>query len=252
MREWSVTDEFAHQAEAFDRAPVMSATETLAALLDLVPAGGGRWVEVACGTGIVSRELARRVEQVLGIDLTPAMLELARRGAVEAGLANVDFTIGDATALDLEDASFDGAITRFSLHHIPAPGRVLEELARVVRPGGTIVVGDHLGDEDSDGAAWHEEIERLRDPTHWACLTMGRLRAAGEAAGLALELERVTDLDLDFEEWLARGSGGPDSAPLIERLLSERPEASWSMQVGGAPGARRLRYRYGRLRWRRP
>ena len=56
-------------------------------------------------------------------------------------------------------------------------------MARVVRPGGWVVVGDHLTDEDADAAAWHQEIERLRDPTHWASQTPARLRAMGEAAG---------------------------------------------------------------------
>jgi len=93
----------------------------------------------------------------------------------------------------------------------------------VVRPGGHVVLADHLTDADGDAAAWHEEIERLRDPSHWASLTRERLLAAGDAAGLVLDEEQVVPLDLDFGEWLGRGSGGPGAAALIERLLGEAP-----------------------------
>ncbi|MGA8746807.1 MAG: class I SAM-dependent methyltransferase, partial [Solirubrobacterales bacterium] len=143
--EESIRDEFTHQSDSFAQSPVMSAAETLGALVELVPAKGGtRWLECACGPGLISRALAERVGSVHGVDLTPAMVELAGREARAEGLENVSFSVGDATALAFEDGSFDGALTRFSIHHIPAPGRVLAEMARVVRPGGWILVADHV------------------------------------------------------------------------------------------------------------
>src|SRR5436853_1315348 len=180
--------EFTHQSESFNVAPVMRSADTLGRLLDLIPAGpGARWLDAACGPGLVARGLAARVGEVHGVDMTPAMVEVARREAAAEGIGNVVFSVGDATALELADASFDGAVTRFSLHHIPLPGRVVAELARVVRPGGAVVVADHITSADAGEAAWHQEIERLRDPSHWACLTPARLRALGERAGLVLE-----------------------------------------------------------------
>jgi ubiquinone/menaquinone biosynthesis C-methylase UbiE len=133
------------------------------------------------------------------------MLEKAAAGARAAGLENLSFAGGDATALEERDGTYDGAITRFSFHHIPFPQRVMDEMARVVRPGGWVVAGDHLTDGDAEAAAWHQEIERLRDPTHWASQTGERLLAMGEAAGLELDLERVVPIELDYEEWLGRG-----------------------------------------------
>lgn len=65
------------------------------------------------------------------------MIEKAREEAALEGIGNAEFSVGDATALEFEDASFDGAVTRFSLHHIPVPGRVVAEMARVVGPGGS-------------------------------------------------------------------------------------------------------------------
>jgi SAM-dependent methyltransferase len=177
--------------------------------------------------------MAPRVGSVLGLDLTPAMVEKARAEAAAAGVENVSFGLGDATALDVPDDTFDGAITRFSLHHIPAPVRVLEEMRRVVRPGGWVVVSDFVTDDDGEAAAWQEQIERLRDPSHWALLTPSRIAAVGERVGLVPDLQREVPFAIDFDEWLGRGSGGPANAELIERLLGEAPVAARSYVVGG-------------------
>jgi SAM-dependent methyltransferase len=253
MYEESIRDEFTHQADSYVRSPVPNMAATLDTVVELVPPDAeARWLEAACGPAIVGRAVAVRVGAVHGVDLTPAMIEKAGAEAAAAGLENIEFSLGDVTALEFPDASFDGAVTRFSLHHIPAPQRMLEEMARVVRPGGWIVIADHLTDADGDAAAWHEEIERLRDPSHWACLTRERLLALGEGAGLELDEEQVVPLDLDFGEWLGRGSGGEDAAGLIERLLSEAPVSAESFRVTGEGGERRLALRNSVTRWRRP
>jgi SAM-dependent methyltransferase len=252
MYEESIRDEFTHQTDTFAKAPAMSAAETLGALVELVPADPeARWLEVACGPAAISRALAGRVGSVHGVDLTPAMVEKAAAEATREAIVNAEFSLGDATALGFEDGSFDGAVTRFSLHHIPAPKRVLAEMARVVRPGGWVIVGDHVTDADGDAAAWHGEIERLRDPSHWACLTPDRLRAIGEQVGLQLDLEELIPFDLDFGEWLGRGSGGPAAAELIDRLLAEAPPTADSFRVVGAGEERRLALHNSVTRWRR-
>jgi SAM-dependent methyltransferase len=249
----SIRDEFAHQAEAFARSPTMTLAETLGVLIDLVPTDpGARWIEVACGPGLIARAMAPRVGSVLGLDLTPAMIDKARDDAAAAGVENVSFEVGDATALDLPDDSLDGAITRFSLHHIPAPVRVLEEMRRVVKPGGHVVVSDFVTDDDGAAAAWQEQIERLRDPSHWALLTPARIEAMAERVGLEPELDRVVPFEIDYDEWLNRGSGGPTNGALIERLRAEAPPQAESFNVTGEGADRVLHYRNSLHRWRVP
>ncbi|HEV2726790.1 MAG TPA: class I SAM-dependent methyltransferase [Solirubrobacterales bacterium] len=253
MNDDSIRAEFSQQTETFATAPALRTAAVLGELVELAPADSeARWLEVACGPGMISRELAPRVGSVHGVDLTPAMVERGRADAAEAGLANLEFSVGDATALELEAAGFDGAITRFSFHHIPAPQRALAEMARVVRPGGWVVVGDHAANRDRDAYAWAEEIERLRDPSHWSCLTPEQLRAMGEEAGLELDLEKVVPLELDFQGWLERSSGGPVNAALIDRLLADPPAASDSFRVVGEGEERRLQLHFMLFRWRRP
>lgn len=249
----TIVSEFTHQAATFNASPVMSSAETLQTLVDLIPsAEDQRWLEVACGPGLISRALARHVASVRGIDITEAMVELARREARAAGLKNAEFSLGDATALPFDDASFHGAVTRFSLHHIPVPGRCVAEMARVVRPGGWVVLGDHVTDPDQEAAAWHQEIERLRDPSHWACLTPKQLRSLAERADLTLAEERLIPVSLDYEEWLTRGSGGPTMRELVGRALAERPEGCDAFRPGRDPsGKPTLHLRYWLSLWRR-
>ncbi len=246
----SIRDEFAHQADSFAANPVAHMSETLDAVVDLVPEdAAASWIELACGPAAISRALARRVGRVQGVDLTPEMIAKANAEAARAGVENLSFALGDATALDFEDDSFDGAVTRFSLHHIPAPQRVVEEMARVVRPGGLVVIADFVTDEDCAVAAWHEQIERLRDPSHWACLTSARLLATGERAGLTLDSEQLIPFEIDYTRWLDRGSGGPANAALIDRLLAEAPANVASFLVSGEGAERRLTLRNSVTRW---
>ncbi|MBS1862550.1 MAG: class I SAM-dependent methyltransferase [Actinobacteria bacterium] len=248
-----VRDEFAYQADSFARSPTMSLAETLDVLVDLVPEdAGARWIEVACGPGLIARAMAPRVGSVVGLDLTPAMIEKARADVAAARVENVSFELGDATAIDLPDDSLDGAITRFSLHHIPGPVRVLEEMRRVVRPGGYVVVADHVTDDDGAAAAWHEEIERLRDPSHWACLTPARIAELAGRVGLEPDAEEVVPFAIDYGEWLNRGSGSLVSEDLIERLLGEAPATVESFLLSGAGDERRLNLRNSLHRWRVP
>ena len=245
----TIVDEFTRQSRSFNASPAMTSAATLQSLIDFIPSAPDQdWLEVACGPGLIARALAPRVRSVHGVDLTEAMVALASAEALRVGAANARFALGDATHLDLPDASYDGAVTRFSLHHIPLPGRCLAEMVRVVRPGGRVVLADGVASEDGAAMAWHQEIERLRDPSHWANLTATRIRSLARAAGLEPVDERVLPLELDWAEWLERGSGAAANRDLIAAALADRPEQSDCFRV--ADGV--LRTRYYLSRWHRP
>lgn len=115
-----------------------------AAQLDL-PASA-RILEIGCGTGAVARALARRegfAGKVTAIDHSPRFLDAARRFAREEGIGDrVEFRTGDAHRLEFPDASFDAAVAHTVISHVTEPETVLRELARVVRPGGTVAIFD--------------------------------------------------------------------------------------------------------------
>lgn len=124
------------------RGPAMADELAIAREL-LAPRGGERLLDVACGPGNFSRELARTVGRdglVVGIDASTTML---RRGVHEldrSRLENLALIRGDATALPFRDASFDGACCFAALHLFPAPFAALDEMRRALAPGGRIAI----------------------------------------------------------------------------------------------------------------
>jgi len=96
-------------------------------------------LDVGCGPGIWTRELARRGYRVSAIDLTSTAVALAKSSVELFGLA-ADIREGDAENLPFADQSFDGVVSHGVIHHTPDTARCVREMARVLRPGGMAVV----------------------------------------------------------------------------------------------------------------
>lgn len=94
-------------------------------------------LDVACGTGVVAVTAARRGARVRGLDLSPALLEDARRNAAVIS-ADIEFMEGDAEALPYADASFDVVLSQFGHMFAPRPELAVAEMLRVLKPGGRI------------------------------------------------------------------------------------------------------------------
>lgn len=116
----------------------------LPALLD------DNWVvgDLGCGTGQVAASLAPFVRRVVAVDGSAPMLTAARRRL--APFRNVEIQRGDLESLPLEDGSLDAAVLSLALHVAPEPGRVLAEAARVLRPGGRLLVVDMMPHDRTD------------------------------------------------------------------------------------------------------
>jgi demethylmenaquinone methyltransferase/2-methoxy-6-polyprenyl-1,4-benzoquinol methylase len=109
-------------------------------LVSRVTAIPGSWVlDVATGTGLVARELARKNLRVVGLDQSPSMLRRGAEGARAAGLQDrVRFALGQAQALPFPDETFDALTFTYLLRYVDDPAATLRELARVLRPGGVM------------------------------------------------------------------------------------------------------------------
>jgi len=105
-------------------------------MVDRLPRGGGHVLDVATGTGLVAEALLARGFRVTGLDQSPGMLAAAR--ARFAG--RVELVEASADALPFPDASFDHLTFTYLLRYVDDPGGTLAELARVVRPGGTVAM----------------------------------------------------------------------------------------------------------------
>jgi len=109
----------------------------------LVPPGL-RVADVGAGSGVLARELAEAGCQVVAVDHSRAMLEAARRKLELAGVAGVEFRLGDASALPLGDGEVDAALGHMVLQYLSSPAEALAEMARVVRPGGRVIAVDFV------------------------------------------------------------------------------------------------------------
>jgi ubiquinone/menaquinone biosynthesis C-methylase UbiE len=111
-------------------------------LLELPFPQAARVLDVGCGTGVLTRVLARwpNVASVVGVDPAPALLEKARAAA--ADLPNVSFEEGDGRSLSFEEATFDVVTCDSTLSHVPGPERVIGEAFRLLRPAGCLAVFD--------------------------------------------------------------------------------------------------------------
>ena len=118
----------------------------------------GEVLEVGVGTG---RDLSfySRDARLTGVDLSPAMLEIARSRARDLGL-DVDLREGDAQALDFPDAAFDTVVCALSLCSIPDERRAVSEMRRVLRPGGRLLLLDHI----RSSSRWARVVQRLLEP----------------------------------------------------------------------------------------
>ena len=194
-----------------------------ALLAAAAPRGAERVLDAGCGTGHTALAFAPLVAEVVGVDLTEAMLEQGRRLAAERGLTNIAFQFGDVEQLAFPDASFDIVASRYSAHHYPHPSAALREFARVLRPGGAFLLVDVVSPDDPTQDTFLNAIELLRDPSHVRDHSVAQWQAMLGAAGFASELLGTWDLRLDFESWVARMHTPPLAVDQLKALIDGAP-----------------------------
>ena len=127
-------------------------------------------LDVASGPGLVAAAFAKLAQHVECLDLTPAMLQQAGKKAEVENIKNMSFCEGDAMNLPYEDNCFDVVITRYSFHHFLEPHKVLQEMIRVCKSGGRVLVADVALEKQY--MEKFNAIERLRDSSHVSALSI--------------------------------------------------------------------------------
>lgn len=100
--------------------------------------------DVGTGTSFVAAGVATRGGSVIGVDNSPAMLNVARKNLDALGIGNVELLLGEIMALPLSSDGVDAAFANMVLHHAEDPEVMLREMARVVKPGGAVVITDEV------------------------------------------------------------------------------------------------------------
>lgn len=174
-----IRHEFKKQASLYSPHP-----KAIEFVMSEVGAVSGDALDVASGTGVFARALAPSCRRVVAFDATEEMLARAEKTAVELGIHNIEYQLGDASQLPFEDEAFDVVTSRLAVHHFASPGAIVSEMARVCKKGGRVIVADIVADNDPEQHAETDRLEILRDPSHTACVTLKGLHDLLESTGL--------------------------------------------------------------------
>ena len=215
--------QFARSAAAYVVSKTHAAGADLERMIELAdPRPADRALDVATGGGHVARALIGRVREIVVADLTLEMLRAALDFLKSAGANQLHAVITDAEAMPLATGAFDLVTCRIAPHHFPLPERFVEEVARVLAPGGRFALVDSTVPEGEVGEFFNE-FERLRDLSHVRSLTIREWEELIRAAGLTLLATETFPKRHDFDDWTARMRVSPDTKAELTRRMREAP-----------------------------
>lgn len=218
----SIQKQFASAAQAYRHSLVHAQGEDLAQIVALARAHGAQTVlDVGCGAGHVSVNIAPWAARVVAFDLTTAMLRQAQAFAEEKETPQVAACAGSAHSLPFADQRFDMAVTRYSAHHWQRPAEGIREMARVVRPGGWVIVSDIIALENYVHDTFLQTIETLRDPSHVRDFRLSEWQAFFAGAGLTMTVAMQWDLSLAFDAWVKRINTPPSRVAVLRQIMDE-------------------------------
>lgn len=214
-------------AQAYVKSKTHAKGQELAGLVELAkPQPDWHVLDVATGGGHTALAFAPHVAQVTATDLAPAMLEAAQGFIQGQGIQNVDFKLADAENLPFDDASFDLVTCRIAPHHFPTVQRFIFEAVRVLKLGGKLLIQDHVVPDDRAVAAYINNFEQLRDPSHNRILSRSEWQNVYQEAGLkVLHQEEITKRH-QLIPWAERQGNSPELIAELQGLLQAAPIAA--------------------------
>ncbi|KEO83239.1 class I SAM-dependent methyltransferase [Tumebacillus flagellatus] len=241
-----VRDYFSKTAENYLVKGEIKEPDLLHLLKTLPLTGRERMLDIGTATGRTLMAFAPHIGEGAGLDLTPAMLEIADRESKAAGLTNLTWQEGDAENIPFADDSFDLVSARICAHHFPEPGRALAEIARVLKPGGRLLLIDNYAPEHDRADAFINRIEILRDHSHVREWKQSEWKSFFEKAGLSFTVDfeyrtlhplgawtrkshTPPEITAQIEQDLIAAAQDPEIRDLFE--IKQSPEGEWSFQL---------------------
>ena len=218
-----IKNSFTIQASNFESSNMnFSKQEYIQYIVDQLKLSGNESVlDVAAGTCAMSRGIAPHARTVTCLDATPAMLEVARSKAAEDHLSNMVFVIGLAENMPFLDESFDVVVTRLSFHHFPEVNRPFEEMRRVLKKGGRLVIIDMEAREEKYRIV-ADSIETFRDHSHQTTLSEAELTNLYTSRGMTVNDVTKKEVPVSLQAWMDLTKTSPeDQAEIIDKMKKD-------------------------------
>lgn len=216
-----VVQQFGPRAAAYASSPTHAAGPDLAAFQTILrDAPVERLLDLGCGGGHASFHAAPHAGAVVAYDLSADMLGTVAAGAVARGLSNIRTQQGRAEQLPFPDRNFDMVASRYSAHHWRQVPMALAEAARVLRPGGRMVMMDVFAPADPLLDTFLQTVEMVRDPSHVRDYSLAEWQALLQAAGLVPGEAETYRLRLEFQSWVDRIASPESHRPALRSLLA--------------------------------
>jgi ubiquinone/menaquinone biosynthesis C-methylase UbiE len=243
---------FGPVAANYARATFHTSSERLREVLELaLPQAADLALDVATGTGNTALALAPHVHRVVGLDLTPEMLDEARRVTAERGVENAEWVLGDACRLPFADETFDLFTVRAAPHHFIDVDSFMVETFRVLKPGRRAAFIDCAPPAAARDVM--HEVEVRRDPSHVRSLTVEEWTQRLEHVGFKIELASARELDWDYEDWMRNMAVAPPLVAELAKLIeSAQGEAQNQLHPVRRDGKLWHAYWHCLIRARRP
>ncbi len=216
-----LAEAFDSQAPKFECAPIQSDPAALARLVGVAGLPADRLVlDAGCGPGLVSAAFLAAGHRIVGVDLSREMIERARKRCADyhERARFMQVSLFDRSVED--PGPFDATLSRYVLHHVVDPAAFLARQVELLKPGGVLVLCDHVTDPDPAIAEHHNAIEVARDKTHTRNLTGGEMVDLVAALGLVSISLAEESFVLDFDEWFDRSTPSAAKEVVRDRLLS--------------------------------
>jgi SAM-dependent methyltransferase len=235
--------QFDRQSDRYGTSHILADTADVAAgLADLTSDAIGAALDVATGGGHTALYLARQGWRVTAGDISPRMLENARRLAGDEGFA-VETRLFPAEEIPFAADAFDLVTSRVAPHHFSSPSRFIAEVARVLRPGGYFLLIDgSVPDGDPETEAWLHQVEKWRDPSHGRFLSRQTWEGLVTQNGLQIMRSQLTPLKQPDLKWYFETAATPVENQI--KVLDAVQRASASIRA-----ALRLEDEDGRIVW---
>ncbi len=233
---------FSQYAQGYVDSPDHAKTSDLDRLVEIAnPEPGWSVLDVATGGGHTALRFASQAGLVIASDLTLKMLQTAHQHIASKGVRNILFSIADAEDLPFQAEAFHLITCRIAPHHFLDCTRFVREAGRALRPGGLLLVQDHVLPDDREAAEFVETFEKLRDPSHHRAFSEKEWAGMFQEAGFSVEhTERLAQRH-QFLPWAERQGCSPEVIERLARMMQEAPPAAtaWMQpQDVGTPAAK--------------